>query len=284
MVDSNDSSSAGSDRPGSGRRPGTERSDFQASVERLEKAVQDLVGSATTEFSDRATSLVDEITAKLELELRPSRRGRDDDRSGRAEGLNDYLFGAEDDDLTGLGIDDDRYDPGGAAERMRARRRARRRARHQSSDRRRDRTPRLYRDPDNGKIGGVCAGIARYYGVENWVVRCIAVTGLLFLGQIVFPAYWIAYFVMDTPPKDDQPRGRQQRRDHSATAPELGARFSPRRSLRSVAADMDQAELRLRRMESHVTSGQYELQRELNRIDEGNGAATQSPKRTDAAS
>ena len=30
---------------------------------------------------------------------------------------------------------------------------------------------------------------------------------------------------------------------------------------------MDQIELKLRRMETHVTSGQYELQRELKKLD-----------------
>jgi hypothetical protein len=49
--------------------------------------------------------------------------------------------------------------------------------------------------------------------------------------------------------------------------PELGRVASTRENLRNVEAELNQVELRLRRMESHVTSGQYELQRELNRID-----------------
>jgi phage shock protein C len=135
----------------------------------------------------------------------------------------------------------------------------------------------LYRDPARQKIGGVCAGVARYYGVEAWVVRCIAVTALLFFPTIVFPAYWIAYFVMDKPPKPNgdskraraRSSGRHGRRDHRSPAPELGPQFSPRYSLRNVQADLTEVELRLRRMETHVTSGQYELQRELNKIDGG---------------
>jgi phage shock protein C len=130
---------------------------------------------------------------------------------------------------------------------------------------------RLYRDRRRRKIGGVCAGIARYYGMEPWVVRIIAVTGLLFFPSIVFPAYWIAYFVMGRPPgrgRPERPRnGRHGRRDHRSPTPELGARLSPRYSLRNVQADLTEVELRLRRMETHVTSGQYELQRELNKID-----------------
>ncbi len=202
-------------------RDGPERArsgDFQESVARLERAVDDLVGTARSRFSDRATSFIDETTERLEREL--GRRPGDRSRSGE---------------------------------------------RFQAMPRK------LYRDPERERIVGVCAGIARYYGVEPWVVRCIAVTGLLFFPTIVFPAYWIAYFVMEKPPKQNaEPvRERQHRYAHSSPTPELGPRWSPRDSLRNVQADLAEAELRLRRMETHVTSGQYELQRELNRIDGG---------------
>lgn len=142
---------------------------------------------------------------------------------------------------------------------------------------------RLYLDPGRRRIAGVCAGIARYYEVEPWVVRLIAVTALLFFPGIVFPAYWVAYFVMERPPGSARGLGlhgwarhqgrsayRRARQDaFSSPAPELGPRLSPRRGLRDVKADLNEIELRLRRMEAHVTSGRYELQRELQRIDSG---------------
>jgi phage shock protein C len=199
--------------------------------------VDDLVTTAREEFSDRASTLIDETSQRLEREL--------DRRQGRAGGEPEP----------------DYHKHPGYRERL-------------------ETVPRrLYRDPKREKIGGVCAGIARYYGVEPWVVRCIAVTGLLFFPTIVFPAYWIAYFVMDKPPNPNGRRpskrgcrdrnARRGRHDHRSPAPELGPRFSPRYSLRNVQADLTEVELRLRRMETHVTSGQYELQRELNKIDGG---------------
>ncbi len=238
---------------GSARRSGNSRSgssgnsrqkgsgELQQAVERFEEAVQDLVGSATSELSDRATSFLNETTSKLEREL-----------GGSGE-----------------------YESGDAAARMAARRRARARAR---SERVMERSPRLERDDDNAKIVGVCAGIANYYGVEAWVVRCIAVTGLLFFGSIVFPAYWIMYFVMDdpkTPAKPGKKRRRSPYRRRSVNdleGDDMAARgrnsdLSPRRNLRNVQADLQEVELRLRRMETHVTSGQYELQRELHKIE-----------------
>ena len=129
---------------------------------------------------------------------------------------------------------------------------------------------RLSRDPVRGRIGGVCAGIAKHFAAEVWVVRCIAVTGLIFIPSLVFPAYWILYFLMGPARrKDDDDRYDNGRHDHTSPAPEFGPQLSPRRSLRNVRTDLSQMELRLRRMERHVTSGQYELQRELHRLDGG---------------
>lgn len=239
MRDSSDYRSHGrsrharsSRRSGSSDRPGGE---FQQAVDRFEQAVHELVGSATSELSDRATSFLNDTTSKLEREF----GSRDDAGAERFD--SDYQS---------------------AADRMAARRRARYR-----SDRLLERSPTLCRDPRNGKIGGVCAGVANYYGTEVWIVRCIAVTGLLFFGSIVFPAYWIMYFVMDNPKEQKNRRKREAKGGNFSATAEVEAVLRPRRSLKNVQADLSEVELRLRRMETHVTSGQYELQRELNKID-----------------
>lgn len=255
-------SDAGSRAPGSGDTPrddrGESRGDFQASVARLERAVNDLVTTTRAQVSDRTTTFLDETTQRLEREL--DRRQDRADRGARSWGRGDRTS------LGDVGQRDPLYDPDDRDERYPGM------------------TRRLYRDPGREKIGGVCAGIARYYGMEPWVVRCITVTALLFFPTIVFPAYWIAYFVLDKPPGPGGESARSRRRggrrhckrgnresrdDYRSPAPELGPRFSPRYSLRNAQADLREVELRLRRMETHVTSGQYELQRELNKIDGG---------------
>ena len=53
----------------------------------------------------------------------------------------------------------------------------------------------LYRDPQRGKIAGVCAGLAEYFGVETWIVRLLAISGLIFAGFITFTAYIAAHTV-----------------------------------------------------------------------------------------
>ena len=117
-------------------------------------------------------------------------------------------------------------------------------------------------------------------------MRCIAVTGLLFFGSIVFPAYWIMYFVMEDPRSPDQGRGdkarnkrrfkRNRRRNEEAALRSSEPReraIAPGRNLRNVQANLQEVELRLRRMETHVTSGQYELQRELHKIESDDSSA-----------
>lgn len=137
----------------------------------------------------------------------------------------------------------------------------------------RPRTARLCRDKENGKILGVCAGIANYYGIENWVVRCIALTGLIFLTSVTLVGYFVAALVMDKAPgrqerrhKRREPSRGTRRRQHRAEADATERPWIPGQRLRDVRADFDQFELRLRRMEAFVTSGQFELHRELNKI------------------
>ena len=248
-----------------GNRTGDSDSDFKGALNRLEDAVQDLVGSAKGEVSDRATEFVEEAAERLQREAdarrRGSRRGGRNGNGGRHGGGQGGGNGGRRGPYRGGMYGE--YHPW--------------RGWNYSWP---ERSGRLLRDPDHAKIAGVCAGLANYFGVERWVVRCIALTSLIFLPSITFPAYWILYFMMDSPDEDGETAERKlkkrshrrQRRDrsqdrHASPAPELGPQLSPRRSLRSVQADLNEIELKLRRMESHVTSGHYELQRELNKME-----------------
>ena len=139
----------------------------------------------------------------------------------------------------------------------------------------------LYRDKKRGKLFGVCAGLGRYYGIETWVVRCAAITALLFLNWLAVVAYLVAAMILDPEPetaprRPSRPvRRRGQRRQASPDADADARRYAPpsaRTQLRTVGAGFDEMELRLRRMETHITSGSYELQREFGRL--GGAAGT----------
>ncbi len=228
---------SGEDRSERQRRDDESRGDFQRSVDRLEKAVQGFVSAANEQVTNRAAGFIDDTADRLERELKDRRGERPRYDSARFESRRS----------------------------RRQRRRERwREATHASSPG--YRTSKLYRDTRRQRVSGVCAGIARYFGVEVWVVRGMAITGLIFMPAVMIPAYIIATLVV---PKfsNGETLDAEAPTDHSSPAPELGARLSPRGSLRSVQAVLDEVELKLRRIETHVTSGQFELQRELKRID-----------------
>ncbi len=223
--------------------------EITAAMARFEKAVQDLVSATAGHLGDRATSLINETSKRIEAEVRLKRV-----------------------------TDDPQAEPG--------QRRRRRRRRHKrgacssaGSMARRRRTSRLILDVENKKIAGVCGAVAGYFGFESWAVRLGALTGLIFMPQIIFPAYWILYFIMDKSNRHGDTghhaKGRRSRRrgeraeqEAAATAqapkqPRKPPEFLPKRTLRNTTSVLTQAELRLRRLESFVTSDQYELHKAL---------------------
>ena len=55
----------------------------------------------------------------------------------------------------------------------------------------------IARDPLNKKLGGVCAGLARYLDVEPLYIRICAIFGLIVAPQATLIAYGVAYLVLD---------------------------------------------------------------------------------------
>ena len=272
-------------RNGSGDSP-RDRRNIRDATRNLERAVEELASAATRGVSGRAARLLDEAAARIRGEARRADRRETAGKTERAQG-----------------------------------RRERRSERNHDYEDYLHRSRGLYLDRENRKIVGVCAGVARYLGIEAWVARCAALTGLLFLPSIVFPAYWIAFFVMGHRPpvrsgaqrgawkggsrgkmhagkrrrraeerEEEREEGRKsaarhgrrsrdRKNDHRSPAPEWGARYSPRRSLRVAQADLAEVELRLRRMEAFVTSDRYTLERGFAEI--GANSAAGSPPGSD---
>ena len=139
----------------------------------------------------------------------------------------------------------------------------------------------LYRDPAKGKIFGVCAGIADYFGLEVWVVRIISVTTLVFFQFPILIAYFIAFFVLEVKPgsgkydkfskfkkkyrqhKTEQPR--EERRNGSGSQVWRKGRI-PGKTLSQLNKTFSNLELRLRSMETYVTSKQFELRKEFEEL------------------
>ncbi len=145
----------------------------------------------------------------------------------------------------------------------------------------------LYRDPKNGKIAGVCAGIAQYFGIETWLVRILTVTSFFLLaGPFIFVAYIACWFIMDK--KTDVTTSAYQasvelgkkvvstgkgwvNRDEAEKPIEVKARVwqagePPRQAFHDIQQRFRRAEERLRDIETYVTSKEFQLNRELNRL------------------
>lgn len=259
-------------------RPG-ERS-FGDAARNFQQAAEQLAASAAGEASERAAAFLDEAAARLWQEAggsqsssqpessggRASRKARRQRRRSRYQYRYDYDHEGARDAPEGAAFEQ-------AAEERRGDRQGYRRRQDFRPMARRSR--RLYLNPARRRIVGVCAGIADYFGVEPWVTRCAALTALIFVPGVTFPAYWVAFVVMDRPPeRSGAGAGREPRMEAKAAdiaAPDERdeeAGRSPRRRLRHLLADVAELELRLRRMEKHITSGQYELQRELRTIED----------------
>ncbi len=116
----------------------------------------------------------------------------------------------------------------------------------------------LYRDPRQGRLGGVCAGLADYLGFEVWVVRLVAVIALLFGWGVTFLLYMVAWFMLEKRPADlpsQQGSGIKQHTWQQGNSPQTALDEASRR--------LAEMERRLQQMERCVTSSAYRVRREL---------------------
>jgi len=117
----------------------------------------------------------------------------------------------------------------------------------------------LYRDKQNGKIMGVCAGIADYTGVQTRWVRLGALAMLLMTGGWVIPAYFIAGFVLNK-----KPDGLYE--DRAEQKYWQGVRQSPKRTAREVRSRFRDIDRRLAEVESYYVSSNPRLSAEIERL------------------
>jgi phage shock protein PspC (stress-responsive transcriptional regulator) len=59
-------------------------------------------------------------------------------------------------------------------------------------------TNQLFRDTVHGKVSGVCAGLARHFSVDAWVVRLAAIAAFIFMPMVVGIAYLLAVVLIPT--------------------------------------------------------------------------------------
>ena len=119
---------------------------------------------------------------------------------------------------------------------------------------------RFYRDKRNGKIMGVCAGIADYTGFDANLVRVCFLAAVFMSGGSVLPFYFIAGFVTPTKPREFDLTDTEDRRFWQ------GVRASPTRSARDIRSRFRDIDRRLADIESYVTTENRSLAREIEQL------------------
>lgn len=147
----------------------------------------------------------------------------------------------------------------------------------------------LYRNASRGKIAGVCAGIADYFGWEAWLVRILVVSGVLFGMPFLILGYVAAWFILDKTPTN---------RNHGKFCqPENASHFSkenakntqdceyeqdnahikvkariwqsgepPKQAFHDIRKKFGSLEKKLQGIEQYVTSSEFTVAREINKL------------------
>jgi phage shock protein C len=119
---------------------------------------------------------------------------------------------------------------------------------------------RFYRDKQNGKVFGVCSGIADYTGFDVSLVRVCFLAAVFMSGGSVLPFYFIAAMVTPTKPY------ALQRTDTEEQQFWQGVRASPTRAARDIRSRLKDIDRRLADIESYVTTENRSLAREIEQL------------------
>jgi phage shock protein C len=143
----------------------------------------------------------------------------------------------------------------------------------------------LYRNAEQGKIAGVCAGIADYFGWETWLVRILVVSGVLFGMPFLILGYVAGWFILDKTPEKvakgnyetseshyaNSHRRGQQNSDVSNESIKVKARIwqagePPKQALYDIRRKFRSLEAKVQKMEQYVTSAEFTVSREINKL------------------
>ena len=119
---------------------------------------------------------------------------------------------------------------------------------------------RFYRDTVNGKVMGVCAGIADYTGMDVTLVRIMMIAAILLGSGSPIVLYFIAGWMTPKKPNDLSYVDDEDRRFWQ------GVRQSPTRSARDIRGRMRDIDRRLADIESYVTTENRRLAREIEQL------------------
>jgi phage shock protein C len=117
----------------------------------------------------------------------------------------------------------------------------------------------LYRDKQNARFMGVCAGIADYTGINVGWIRLAMIIATVSMGGVALPAYFLAGIFLTKKPAglyvDKQEQKYWQR-----------VRQSPARTAREIRAQFRDIDRRLAEVESYYVTNNPRLSAEIERL------------------
>ena len=119
---------------------------------------------------------------------------------------------------------------------------------------------RFYRNKREGKVNGICAGIADYTGLDVTLVRIMLVAAILIGGGALLPVYFIAGWIADDQPREIAADDKDERKFWQ------GVRASPGQSARDIRGRMRAIDRRLADIEQYVTTENRSLAREIEEL------------------
>ncbi len=117
-------------------------------------------------------------------------------------------------------------------------------------------THRLYRNTENRVIAGVCAGLADYLGFERRAVRVATVIALIPFSTFVVLAYIVLAILLPA-----RPQNLYKDKEHETFWRDVSNQ--PRNLFGELRHRFRDLELRLQRMETYITSKEYEIDNQL---------------------
>jgi phage shock protein C len=119
---------------------------------------------------------------------------------------------------------------------------------------------RFYLDKRNGKVMGVCAGVADYTGFDVTLVRIVFIASVLMGSGMPLLIYLIAGMVAKDKPSELRSGDPEQDRFWQ------GVRQSPARTARDIRSRLRDIDRRLGDIEHYVTTENRSLAREIEQL------------------
>lgn len=127
----------------------------------------------------------------------------------------------------------------------------------------------LYRNTREGKIGGVCAGLADHFEIDRNIMRIIFVAGLLFTFPLLFWGYMVAWVVMAPKgEKDSEPKFEYDEKERCYRKKNVFRyKESTSERIRSAKERLNSVARRVENMEQYITSKRFELNKEFANLE-----------------